>query len=336
MLSVVHPPGSRRRPRRTVAGNVIIEAQWPIRSMPTSTSGSKRRATKPVRLFQQERHRLQSAPRDLGMPQDVTNLNYEVAYSRGMPAGDMSPRHMYRGVNVAYPVTVKVVARVKPSPTMRPRACDRHVSCDTKRPGDGLRFQLDSHGRLWPGASTASTRNCGRRAMILSRPRLALLLGTFIFLVLRGDGCGSVRHRQAFSRSWSSSFMPARPSCWSAEAAAPGMAQCGACAGARLQHARNEAIYLWLHFDDGSEPRAYRLPWSMQAAQQLRRLRRRGGQRHRRADDHDRRGRARSREPKFYATPSLPCPTELHAHRAFGPPTAKTEEHDLRAGGAGC
>jgi hypothetical protein len=31
----------------------------------------------------------------------------------------------------------------------------------------------------------------------------------------------------------------------------------------------NDAIYLWLQFDNGSEPRAYRLPWSIEAAQQL-------------------------------------------------------------------
>ena len=32
----------------------------------------------------------------------------------------------------------------------------------------------------------------------------------------------------------------------------------------------NEAIYLWLLFDGETEPRAYRLPWSMETARQLR------------------------------------------------------------------
>lgn len=31
----------------------------------------------------------------------------------------------------------------------------------------------------------------------------------------------------------------------------------------------DEGIYLWLQLDDGSQPRAYRLPWTMEAAQQL-------------------------------------------------------------------
>lgn len=31
----------------------------------------------------------------------------------------------------------------------------------------------------------------------------------------------------------------------------------------------NQAIYLWLQFDAGSEPRAYALPWHMEFAKQL-------------------------------------------------------------------
>ncbi|MGB0629082.1 MAG: hypothetical protein ACPGRZ_00175 [Alphaproteobacteria bacterium] len=31
----------------------------------------------------------------------------------------------------------------------------------------------------------------------------------------------------------------------------------------------NEAIYLWLVFDDTTQPRAYRLPWNMEMAKQL-------------------------------------------------------------------
>ena len=31
----------------------------------------------------------------------------------------------------------------------------------------------------------------------------------------------------------------------------------------------NEAIYLWLQFDQSSEPRAYVLPWNLETAKQL-------------------------------------------------------------------
>jgi hypothetical protein len=39
-------------------------------------------------------------------------------------------------------------------------------------------------------------------------------------------------------------------------------------AGSQLRE--NEAIYLWLVFDGETEPRAYKMPWSMEMARQLR------------------------------------------------------------------
>ena len=41
----------------------------------------------------------------------------------------------------------------------------------------------------------------------------------------------------------------------------------------------NEAIYLWLVFDGDTQPRAYRLPWSMEMAKQLREAQREAGRR---------------------------------------------------------
>ena len=72
----------------------------------------------------------------------------------------------------------------------------------------------------------------------------------------------------------------------------------------------NEAIYLWLQFDDGTEPRAYRIPWSMQAAQQLQNATREGEangadvQMTMTAGDSG----LDEREPKFYAEPQTPLP----------------------------
>src|SRR4030095_6206258 len=54
---------------------------------------------------------------DLGRAQDMTDYNYEVAYSRGTPAGEYVVNiHMYRGIGVTYPVRVKVVASAKTDP----------------------------------------------------------------------------------------------------------------------------------------------------------------------------------------------------------------------------
>jgi hypothetical protein len=48
---------------------------------------------------------------------------------------------------------------------------------------------------------------------------------------------------------------------------------------AASQLRENEAIYLWLVFDEEPEPRAYKLPWSMEMARQLRDAERRAAQR---------------------------------------------------------
>jgi hypothetical protein len=68
------------------------------------------------------------------MAQDVTNYNYEVAYSRGLPAGEyVANVHMYRGIGVTYPVTVKLVARVADAAGFRPGTSHRHrAACGTR------------------------------------------------------------------------------------------------------------------------------------------------------------------------------------------------------------
>jgi hypothetical protein len=48
---------------------------------------------------------------------------------------------------------------------------------------------------------------------------------------------------------------------------------------AASQLRKNEAIYLWLVFDEEPEPSAYKLPWSMEMARQLRAAERQAAQR---------------------------------------------------------
>jgi hypothetical protein len=71
----------------------------------------------------------------------------------------------------------------------------------------------------------------------------------------------------------------------------------------------NQAIYVWLSFRDNAEPRAYVLPWSQRAAEQLQAAEQTAGERGsgirvKLAFD----SFADSDEPRFYATPQLPLP----------------------------
>jgi hypothetical protein len=106
--------------------------------------------------------------------------------------------------------------------------------------------------------------------MIISAIVFALLLGTFIFLILPRAGLA----RRALSVGifvlliavvyGGAIELLGRPK--------PLRLEWRDAADAQVLSAvpvENEAIYLWLIRPDSSEPRAYVLPWSVQAAQQL-------------------------------------------------------------------
>ena len=92
---------------------------------------------------------------DLGRAQDITDYNYEVAYTRGTPGGEYVVNiHMYRGRSVSYPVGVKIVASVKRDPT---GAARRLVATTVELRKESqeltaLRFRLDSNGGLVAGS----------------------------------------------------------------------------------------------------------------------------------------------------------------------------------------
>ena len=156
MLSVVNPPAqSAQTAGEQAPGNVIIEAQWADSLDADVDLWVQAPGDKPVGYSNKSGTVFNLLRDDLGMAQDVTNLNYEVAYSRGMPAGEyVANVHMYRGVNVVYPVTVKVVARVKPKPDDEAQELAT-ATVQLRHENDqvtAFRFQLDSHGRLVAGS----------------------------------------------------------------------------------------------------------------------------------------------------------------------------------------
>ena len=92
---------------------------------------------------------------DRGMVQDVTNTNYEVAYSRGMPAGEyIANVHLYESLIDTYPVEVRVVASVKPAAN---KPAKQIVATTVKLRHENqqitaFRFRLDENGELVPGS----------------------------------------------------------------------------------------------------------------------------------------------------------------------------------------
>jgi hypothetical protein len=152
LIAVVNPPAkSSESAGEPAPGNVIIEAQWAdqidadvdlwVQGPGDAAVGY---ANKSGRLFNLLRD-------DLGKAQDMTDFNYEVAYSRGTPAGEYVVNvHMYRGVGIAYPVAVKVVASLRQDADGATKQLVttavqlRHENQEVT----ALRFRLDAKGAL--------------------------------------------------------------------------------------------------------------------------------------------------------------------------------------------
>ena len=92
---------------------------------------------------------------DLGKFRDVSDINYEVAYSRGVVAGEYTVNvHLYRNKSSVIPIPVKIVASSKKSSGA---GLKRLVSTDVNLSYTGeeitaIRFKLDRAGDLVGGS----------------------------------------------------------------------------------------------------------------------------------------------------------------------------------------
>ena len=93
---------------------------------------------------------------DLGKAQDMTNVNYEIAYSRGLPPGEYVVNvHMYRGVGVAFPIPVKINVRVNRDAGKTTTIPLHTTEVALRKPNQevtAVRFRLESDGELVPGS----------------------------------------------------------------------------------------------------------------------------------------------------------------------------------------
>src|SRR5215475_14226631 len=156
MLSVINPPAkSAEIAGEQSPGNVIVEAQWGDGLDADVDLWVQAPGDKPVGYSNKSGRVFNLLRDDLGKAQDITDLNYEVAYSRGIPAGEYVVNvHMYRGVGVNYPITVKVVVSVKDNPqdTARQILTTTVQLHHENEEVTAFRFSLDTQGHLIQGS----------------------------------------------------------------------------------------------------------------------------------------------------------------------------------------
>jgi len=156
MMTVVNPPAqSAEKDGDQAPGNVVIEAQWQDRLDADVDLWVEAPGDRPVGYSNKNGRVFNLLRDDLGMAQDMTDLNYEIAYSRGMPAGEYVVNvHLYRFVGSAGPIDVKLVVSRRTdeagqtqqlaSTTVRLLHLNDQVTA--------FRFDLDSDGNMVPGS----------------------------------------------------------------------------------------------------------------------------------------------------------------------------------------
>jgi hypothetical protein len=156
LMTVMNPPAkSSETDGAPPPGNVIVEVQWADRLDADVDLWVLAPGDKPVGYSNKSARVFSLLRDDLGRAQDMTDYNYEVAYSRGTPPGEYVVNvHMYRGVNVPFPVTVKVVASLSAEPNASPRQLVA-TTVELRREGQeltALRFRLGADGALVQGS----------------------------------------------------------------------------------------------------------------------------------------------------------------------------------------
>lgn len=136
-------------------GNVVIELHWPAEidadvDLWVEAPGDRAvgYSNKGGRLFNLLRD-------DLGRFLDITEINYEVAYSRGVIPGEYIINvHMYRLSAQMTPVPVTIVASIKKNQTDRLRriAITKLVMAHAGEEKTAIRFSMDQDGLLVTGS----------------------------------------------------------------------------------------------------------------------------------------------------------------------------------------
>lgn len=136
-------------------GNVIIEISWPNQTDADVDLWVEAPGDVPVGYSNKGGLIFNLLRDDLGGQSDVTEINYEVSYSRGVPAGDYTVNvHLYRDMSGQLPLSVNVSVSVKPTAQgSAKRILTSRV--DLQHQGQEItafRFSLDDKGGLVAGS----------------------------------------------------------------------------------------------------------------------------------------------------------------------------------------
>jgi hypothetical protein len=162
LLPHLHPPGEAATATTQPPGNVIVELRWPDELDSDVDLWVEAPGDHPVGYSNKGGLIFNLLRDDLGQRADATGLNYEVSYSRGIPAGEYTVNvHLYRNAAGVFPIPVTVVTSVKKSAKESARQV-LTSKLELSREGEELtvyRFRLSADGELVPGSVHSLQRN---------------------------------------------------------------------------------------------------------------------------------------------------------------------------------
>lgn len=155
LLPHLNPPGEIAEETTQPPGNVIVEVRWPDELDSDVDLWVEAPGDVPVGYSNKGGVIFNLLRDDLGKRADATGMNYEVSYSRGIPAGEYTVNiHLYRNAANVFPIPVTVVTSVKKSPDESARQL-LASKIELVREGEELtvyRFRLAGDGSLVPGS----------------------------------------------------------------------------------------------------------------------------------------------------------------------------------------
>lgn len=162
MLSHLNPKASAATAQETAPpGNVMVEANWPPQLDSDVDLWVQAPGDVPVGYSNKGGAVFNLLRDDLGHQLDVSGLNYESSFSRGVIPGEYTVNlHLYRNRGVVGEVPVTVVVSVKPGPD-RPARQILMSKVVLDREGEErtvFRFRLTEAGGVVPGSVTSLQR----------------------------------------------------------------------------------------------------------------------------------------------------------------------------------
>ena len=155
LLPHLNPPGAKTADDATPPGNVMVEVRWPDEIDADVDLWVQAPGDVPVGYSNKGGAVFNLLRDDLGSRVDVTGLNYETSYSRGIPPGEYTVNlHLYRNPSETYPVPVTVVTSVKRNADQAARQLLASKAL-LAREGEEMtvyRFRLSESGALVAGS----------------------------------------------------------------------------------------------------------------------------------------------------------------------------------------